>query len=290
MTGFGWNLATRPRIDEARGSAVRLDNKCACGGPAQCDGVTVQRGGGPMARPDHGPPLFSALHPHRLPWLVRFRRRLDGRHGHLRPVADLRRARRRRSADRRGLGHAQLLNRRPHQPGSTQRFFLPGRLLDPLQFAAEKDMPAWDLFWYDGGMKPRLPDGILAQGTSPWALRGSCSFASRGRSWPASTAKARNCSPKASWRRWRQASRRAQRGEKVRGGRTVNPWVAGRQRGPALAGVLPQRGIDHRHGEPRLRRPPGRDQGGVRQRGDEDHQRPRGEQYLVREYRKGWEL
>jgi predicted dehydrogenase len=31
------------------------------------------------------------------------------------------------------------------------------------KFAARGDMPAMDLFWYDGGMKPRLPEEILAQ-------------------------------------------------------------------------------------------------------------------------------
>jgi predicted dehydrogenase len=31
------------------------------------------------------------------------------------------------------------------------------------QFAARGDMPALDLFWYDGGMKPRLPEQIEAQ-------------------------------------------------------------------------------------------------------------------------------
>ena len=31
------------------------------------------------------------------------------------------------------------------------------------KFAARADMPALDLFWYDGGMKPRLPDEIEAQ-------------------------------------------------------------------------------------------------------------------------------
>jgi len=32
------------------------------------------------------------------------------------------------------------------------------------QFAARQDMPALDLFWYDGGMKPRLPDEIAEHG------------------------------------------------------------------------------------------------------------------------------
>ncbi len=32
------------------------------------------------------------------------------------------------------------------------------------QFAARQQMPAMDLFWYDGGMKPRLPDELEAQG------------------------------------------------------------------------------------------------------------------------------
>jgi hypothetical protein len=31
------------------------------------------------------------------------------------------------------------------------------------QFAARTDMPALDLFWYDGGMKPRMPEEIAAQ-------------------------------------------------------------------------------------------------------------------------------
>lgn len=31
------------------------------------------------------------------------------------------------------------------------------------KFAACGDMPAFDLFWYDGGMKPRLPDALEAQ-------------------------------------------------------------------------------------------------------------------------------
>jgi hypothetical protein len=33
-----------------------------------------------------------------------------------------------------------------------------------LQFAARQGMPAIDLSWYDGGMKPRLPDEIEAHG------------------------------------------------------------------------------------------------------------------------------
>ncbi len=32
-----------------------------------------------------------------------------------------------------------------------------------LKFAAREDMPAVDLFWYDGGMKPRLPEEIETQ-------------------------------------------------------------------------------------------------------------------------------
>ena len=30
------------------------------------------------------------------------------------------------------------------------------------RFAARNDMPAMDLYWYDGGMKPRLPDDVEA--------------------------------------------------------------------------------------------------------------------------------
>jgi predicted dehydrogenase len=35
-----------------------------------------------------------------------------------------------------------------------------------LKFAARPDMPAMDLFWYDGGMKPRLPELIEAHGVT----------------------------------------------------------------------------------------------------------------------------
>jgi len=33
-----------------------------------------------------------------------------------------------------------------------------------LEFAARGDMPALSLFWYDGGMKPRLPEDVEAHG------------------------------------------------------------------------------------------------------------------------------
>ena len=39
------------------------------------------------------------------------------------------------------------------------------------QFAARESMPALDLFWYDGGMKPRLPEELEAQ-TSRWTAKG----------------------------------------------------------------------------------------------------------------------
>ena len=38
-----------------------------------------------------------------------------------------------------------------------------------LRFAPRGEMPALDLFWYDGGMKPRLPEPIEAQGVQPAA-------------------------------------------------------------------------------------------------------------------------
>lgn len=44
----------------------------------------------------------------------------------------------------------------------TNDFSYPTACTIRLQFAARADMPALDLFWYDGGMKPRLPREIEA--------------------------------------------------------------------------------------------------------------------------------
>jgi hypothetical protein len=42
-------------------------------------------------------------------------------------------------------------------------FSYPAACAIRLKFAARKDSPALDLFWYDGGMKPRLPEEVEAQ-------------------------------------------------------------------------------------------------------------------------------
>ncbi|HIE48230.1 TPA: gfo/Idh/MocA family oxidoreductase, partial [Candidatus Bipolaricaulota bacterium] len=38
----------------------------------------------------------------------------------------------------------------------------PTACMQRLQFAASGDSPAIELFWYDGGMKPRLPEEVEA--------------------------------------------------------------------------------------------------------------------------------
>ncbi|HUT95016.1 MAG TPA: Gfo/Idh/MocA family oxidoreductase [Thermoguttaceae bacterium] len=43
---------------------------------------------------------------------------------------------------------------------ATNDFSYPTACTIRLQFAARNDRPAIDLFWYDGGMKPRLPDEV----------------------------------------------------------------------------------------------------------------------------------
>ena len=113
--------------------------------------------------PAPGSPLSSALHAHGLSRLVRFRRRLDGRHGHLRPVAGLHGAGPGRPAKRRGLGDAHLLDRDNISRVDRNDFSYPTACSIRFKFAAHADRPALDLFWYDGGMKPRLPEEIEAQ-------------------------------------------------------------------------------------------------------------------------------
>ena len=72
---------------------------------------------GPVAGARARPPLSSALHAHGVPRLVRFRRRLDGRHGHLQPVAGVHGAGPGRAAQRRGLGDPHLRDRRAASAG-----------------------------------------------------------------------------------------------------------------------------------------------------------------------------
>ena len=48
---------------------------------------------------------------------------------------------------------------------ATNDFSYPTGCTIRLQFAAREDMPELDLFWYDGGMKPRLPGEIEAHTT-----------------------------------------------------------------------------------------------------------------------------
>jgi len=41
-------------------------------------------------------------------------------------------------------------------------FSYPNSCTIRFQFVPKGDMPAWDLFWYDGGVKPRLPKEVEA--------------------------------------------------------------------------------------------------------------------------------
>jgi predicted dehydrogenase len=45
-------------------------------------------------------------------------------------------------------------------------FAYPAACAIRFRFAARPELPALDLFWYDGGMRPRLPDAVEAQGVA----------------------------------------------------------------------------------------------------------------------------
>jgi predicted dehydrogenase len=48
------------------------------------------------------------------------------------------------------------------------------------KFAARGDLPALDLFWYDGGMMPRMPDELAAAGVT-WPIEGILFVGDRGK-------------------------------------------------------------------------------------------------------------
>ena len=261
------------QLDEpARLAAVHRDPpRQAAGAERTRLGLVAGAGGRPA--------LSSALHAHGIPRLVRFRRRLDGRHGHLQPVARVHGAGPGRARQRRGVGDPHLHDRRLLSRTATNDFSYPTACTIRLQFAARAGMPALDLFWYDGGMKPRLPreveshqvemgrEGILFVGDDGAILAGF-----HGQE-PQLFAKGQKRA--ARHRRRRGPGRRA-RTSQVR--LTPSPVDRGHPRRRAVARQLPERRSDHRRGQPGHRRPAGRQEGRVRQRNRAHHQRARREQ------------
>ena len=112
-------------------------------GPSGRSSLTLPRIGRPSPRASIGtsgwgrsrPPLSPALHAHGVPRLVRFRRRLHGRHGPLQPVAGL--------PDAQSAGRPSASKRRPvtactitdqrQQPGSETTYSFPLASTVPLQ-------------------------------------------------------------------------------------------------------------------------------------------------------------
>ena len=69
------------------------------------------------------------------------------------------------------VGHSHLLDRGPGQPTGAKRFRFSHRLHDPVPVCRAGRAPGLQLFWYDGGMKPRLPESWEAQGAE-WPIEG----------------------------------------------------------------------------------------------------------------------
>ncbi len=109
-------------------------------------------------------PYHPELHPHQFPRLVRVRRRVDRRHGALQPLADLPAPRRwnRRSASNR---HPATSAR--SRDGICRRikndYSFPAACTIRMRFAPKGERTALDLFWYDGGIKPPVPEELMAE-------------------------------------------------------------------------------------------------------------------------------
>lgn len=158
-------------------------------------------------------------------------------------------------------------------------------------FAARADLPALELFWYDGGMKPRLPaeleaynlemarEGILFVGEQGYIMAGfngqNPQFLAKGRREPL-------------WKE--EASPQGAAGGQRRAGERTNPWLQAVRKGEQSPGsFLNAAAITDtvNLGAVALR-------AGKKVLFDSENLKitnaPEANQYLYREYRKGWEL
>lgn len=158
------------------------------------------------------------------------------------------------------------------------------------QFAASGDRPAVDLFWYDGGMKPRLPEEIRAQ-TAGMAIEGILFVGDEGSILAGFNGQDPQCFAKGKKQALFQGepSRVARRSPKARGARS-SPWVAAAKGAePSPGNFLAAAAITDtvNLGTVALR-------AGTKVLFDSQKMQitnvAAANKYLVREYRKGWEL
>jgi predicted dehydrogenase len=159
------------------------------------------------------------------------------------------------------------------------------------RFAAQADRPALDLFWYDGGMTPRLPEEILAQNVG-MGIEGILFVGDQGAILagfngqnPQLFAKGK----KESLVQGETSPQGSRRGQKTRGGR-ASTWVEAAKGGqPSPGNFLNAASITDtvNLGTVALR-------AGTKVLFDSQNMKitnvPAANKYLVREYRKGWEL
>ena len=151
------HAARDPQLVEPAGvAAVRDDPDGHAAGP---EGLRL----GPVARTVAASALSSALHAHGVSRLVRVRRRVDGGHGPLQPLAGVPGVRPGRPGQRRIDAEPRLHDRRPTSARTIKNdYSFPPASTIRFKFAAKGDRPAVDLFWYDGGMKPPTPEELEA--------------------------------------------------------------------------------------------------------------------------------
>ncbi len=159
------------------------------------------------------------------------------------------------------------------------------------RFAARADMPALDLFWYDGGMKPRVPEEIEAD-NKELPIEGILYVGDKGKIFagfngqnPLLYANGKSA-PLFKEEAQQQTDRRAQRAP----GERILPWLQAFKGGePSPGSFLNAAGISDavNLGAVSLR-------AGKKVLFDSENMKitniPSANQYLYREYRKGWEL
>ena len=184
-------------------------------------------------------------------------------------------------------------------------FAFPTASVIQFQYAARADMPALDVFWYDGGMQPRIPNwtptrrrwapgGMLWVGDKGKILTGRPGRSATDHRQRERTPVDRGGAP--------QGAGRAQAGCGQAAWPPPTFWVLGLQGRRAFAGKFPQRGPDF--GD----RLPGRGgfAGGASKSGVRVYPAPvkllydsasmkitnlpEANKYLTRDYRPGWEL
>ncbi len=246
-------------------------------------------------------PYHPELHPHEFPRLVRVRRRVDRRHGALQPLADLpdARASTRRSSVESTPSHVCAVVEDVCQRIKNDYSF-PAACTVRMRFAAKGDRAGLDIFWYDGGIKPPVPEELMAE-NQELAEEGMLFVGDKGKILGGFRAENAQIIPEAKMRAYRTANNIPEPAPPEPGagggqaGRGPSPrdaaWIAAFKGGPATYGDFTLAGpicdaVNLAAISLRL--------GGKRLLWDAAAAKitnlPDANRYLTREYRPGWEI